>query len=206
MTPIIVLLGATLGLYGDQARADESVNVPGRVDVLQYDDGTAVWFTWGGLYRGVWFNAADFGAMPGVSIGQLEYWFYHSTIYSWDTSSFLAEIWGGQSWGPNDELAQTSVMALHNTATFVTYASPIWCGSSCWVLENTTLSDGGWPSLWGDGTAHSVSHSFTSDDFEVWEPWIVGAPYQTASDFLIRAYGGGTALGRQTWGSIKTLF
>jgi hypothetical protein len=204
MKAFLVLMVAAAALTAGNARPGSSIPVPGAVDILQYDDGTAVWFTWGGLYRGVWFNVADFGAMPGASIGQLEFWFYHSTVYDWDTSSFYAEIWNGNSRGPLSELSQTSVMAVHNAPTYVSYTTPIWCGSNFWVLENTSLSNGGWPSLYGDNTAHPVSHSFYSDEFVEWEPWLVYG--STASDYLIRAHGGGTALARGSWGAIKTLF
>jgi len=33
---------------------------PSEQNYLQYDDGTAQWLTWAGVYRGVWFNTEDF--------------------------------------------------------------------------------------------------------------------------------------------------
>jgi hypothetical protein len=33
-----------------------------RSQQLRYDDGTACWLTWAGLFRGVWFDVEDFGA------------------------------------------------------------------------------------------------------------------------------------------------
>ena len=38
-------------------------------DWLVYDNGSPNWLTWGGTYRGVWFNIEDF--IPGAGDGQI---------------------------------------------------------------------------------------------------------------------------------------
>lgn len=194
-------------LTSGQVRLDRPLYVGGTDDVLQYDDGTAIWVTWAGVYRGVWFDVDDFGASPGVILGQIELWFYHYTpYYTWDTGSFYLELWAGSSNGPEMLLDQTSVTALHKTALHVGYPTPIWCGSTFWIVENTLLSSGGWPSILGDNSPNTTDHSFSSDDFLIWDPWIIGYPYIHASDFLFRAHGSETSLDRRSWASVKTLF
>jgi len=59
---------------------------PTDTEVLQYDDGTPQWLTWGSTYRGVWFNPDDF--LPdnnGFSLTMMEWWFYQSPGTPWDT-------------------------------------------------------------------------------------------------------------------------
>jgi hypothetical protein len=172
---------------------------------LHYDDGTAYWLSWNGLYRGVWFNLLDFSPWsPGAAIFMLESWFFHHASYPWDTASFYAEIYGGDAAGPTTQLDQTSVTAAHYSPVYAVYSWPgIQVEQNFWCLINTEMSAGGWPSLLGDNTPQSVSHSFQSDDFVIWEPWIIQGP--TANDFFIGAEPF-LELDQSTWGSIKTLF
>jgi hypothetical protein len=101
-------------------------------------------------------------------------------------------------------LDQTSVTAASFAPVYAGYAYPIVCEDEFWVLVNTELSEGGWPSILGDGTANPLNHSFFSDDFITWEPWIeVGYP---ANDYLIRSDWGGSGIGSDTWASIKALY
>lgn len=175
-------------------------------DVLQYDDGTACWLTWGGMYRGVWFHLEDFSPGCGDFLADtLEYWFYHSG--SWDTCSFYAELYSGGSGGPEIELFSTSVTAGHYCPTYVEVSPPVQTGGDFWIIVDTEMSSGGWPSLLGDGTPNSQfgSHSFLSDDFMIWEPWIIQGP--EADDYMIRAHGIPIlGLEEETWGAIKGLF
>lgn len=173
---------------------------------LMYDDGTGYWLSWEGLYRGVWFNLEDFGGRQDFWLENLEFWFYHHSSYPWDTSAFYGELYDGSPAGPENLLNQTSVTALHLSPCFAEYP---WPGNEqvfqhSWALVNTQMSSGGWPSLLGDGTPNTVSHSFFSDDFIVWEPWVVTGP--DANDFLIRENGTLSNLNEATWASIKTLF
>jgi hypothetical protein len=67
-------------------------------------------------------------------------------------------------------------------------------------------TSGGHPIVHADGSPNPADHSFLSDDFETWEPFIPGSS-STAVDFFIRAHGTlQLDLGESTWGSIKTLF
>jgi hypothetical protein len=169
---------------------DHPIPIPSIDDLFQYDDGTANWLTWVGLYRGVWFNTQDFvpGA-GGAGLGGLEFWFFHHSSYPWDISSFSAELWNGRSSGPADLLEQTSVTAVHYAPCYADYSPTVWCERNFWGLVNSHMSSGGWPALLGDNTPNPASHSFFSDDFIVWEPWIIGGA--TANDYFIRAVGGG---------------
>jgi hypothetical protein len=171
---------------------------------LQYDDGTANWLSWAGLYRGTWFNLDDFApGWPGDYFAYLQYWFYHHSSYPWDTASFYAELYNGDSSAPVTQLNQTSVVALHYAPCYANFSPLIYVDQNFWALINTEMSAGGWPSILGDNTPNPVSHSFFSDDFIAWEPWVIGG--STANDFFVRA-GVVVRLDETTWGAIKTLF
>ncbi len=183
------------------------VFVPGSDDVLQYDDGTPWWLTWGGLYRGTWFHTADFYPDPcDFMLGAAEFWFYHHSVYPWDTDEFIVEVWNGEQTGPEELLYDTTVTAAHMTGVIVFPADSILTEPDFWLIENTELSAGGWPAILGDNTPGSADHSFYSDDFIVWEPWVLQG--SEANDYLIRAHGSPVdmALESRTWGGIKALF
>lgn len=169
-------------------------------DLLQYDDGTAYWLTWSGLYRGVWWDLEDFcPGMPGCNVCEMEYWFYHHASYPWDTSAFYAELCDGTPVAPTAEVWNESVTAVHYAPC---HAQPddVFVYDNFWSLVNTEMSAGGWPSLLGDNTPQSVSHSFFSDDFVEWQPWIMGGA--TANDFFVRI-GIGLKLTESTWGGSR---
>jgi len=180
---------------------------PSDAQLFHYDDGTPFWLTWSGMWRGVWFDMDDFGA-GGSSLvcDYTEFWFYHHSSPSWDTCLFCAQLWTGSTGGPETELSETTVVAHHYTACYAVIDPPADAGSSFWVLDVSSFSSGGWPPNLGDGTPQpSASHSFHSDDFELWEPWIImGEPF--ANDYLIRAHGLLLDLDASTWAGIKGLF
>lgn len=206
---IIMVLAA---LASGAARADRVPAGPfpvgGTDAVLQYDDGTVAWLTWGGEYRGTWFHLADF--YPGFDdfvVDTLEFWFFHFPSYPWDTSSFFAALYSGDDAGPVTELFSTSAVAHHYMPCYVPVVPPVEAGGDFWVLMGTGLSAGGWPSIVADGTPQAVAdHSFFSDDFIAWEPWIIQGPH--ACDYFIRTHGDPVSetLECATWGSIKGLF
>ncbi len=169
--------------------------------VFQYDDGSASWLTWGGLYRGVWFDLEDF--VPGAAGGEisaLEFWFFHHSSCPWDTACFYAEVYGGDQSGPATLLAQVSATASHMGPDYVYFDPPLQVPSDFWVVVNTEMSSGGWPCILGDPSATAGPHSFFSDDFVVWEPWGIG-------DYFIRAHGEALLdLESTTWGAVKSLF
>ena len=177
---------------------------PSDQNYLQYDDGSAQWLTWAGVYRGVWFNTEDFvGFAWDPELIFSEYWMYHHSSSPWDISEFYAEIWNGSSAGPDYFIDQTEVTALHYSPAFVYYPQGVFAKYSFWAIENTEMSAGGWPSILGDGSPPAVHHSFYSDDFTLWEPWSDGT---STGDYFIRIECYLTALTRTSWGSIKTLF
>lgn len=186
-----------------------AVDLPGRQrdDWLEYDNGTFNWLAWEGTYRGVWFNLQDF--IPGgtcYDIGISQMWFYHDTSYPWDTSDFYMELWNGDTMGPMTRLDQTMVTAHHLTPVYTYYNPPIETEQNFWALANTEMSAGGCPSILVDDAQGSswggVAHSFYSDDFTAWEPWVIGdGPcnyFISVTDPL--------SLEATTWGSIKTVF
>ncbi|MDM7993916.1 MAG: hypothetical protein QUS11_11470 [Candidatus Fermentibacter sp.] len=191
---------------GDDLRLDRPVVCPSDEEtVLQYDDGTACWLTWGGLYRGVWFDVTDFEPMEPEDVWGLymvELWFYHYSSYPWDTASFYLEVYGGDEGGPADQISQTSVTASHMGPTLVYFDPPLEVPPDFWVLVNTEMSGCGAPYLFGDNGPNFTGafHSFTSDDIVVWEPWDMG-------DFFIRCHGlPVSSLTETTWGALKSLF
>jgi hypothetical protein len=171
--------------------------------VLQYDDGTAYWLTWGDLYRGVWFDVTDFEpAEEAWSLCMVELWFYQHPSYPWDTASFYLEVYGGDEGGPAGLISQTSVTASYTGPTQVVFDPPLEVPVDFWVLVNTDLSAGGWPSLYADGGPNftGACHSFTSDEYLAWEPWDMG-------DFFVRCSGMPfMPLPETTWGALKSLF
>ena len=193
----LILAAAVTQASDGSFRLEHRLYVPSSLGSLSYDDGSAFWLSWSGKYRGVWFNTADFLASGPWPADNSEYWFYHHTIYPWDTSSFYSELYNGDSSGPAALLDQTSVTATHYAAVYANYASPIICEEQFWAVVNTVMSSGGWPSILGDST-YTADHSFFTDDYIVWVPWGLG-------DFLIRSNGGGS-LTCATWAEIKTLF
>jgi len=176
-------------------------------DYLQYDDGSPCWFVWEGTYRGVWFNCEDF--LPGMWMNYTEFtefWMYHNSSYPWDISDFYAEIWHGTSSGPTGFVADEQVTALHYAPVFAHDDLFVGTCQQFWVINNSSLSSGGWPSLLGDATPPAFDHSFYSDDFSLWTPWSDGS---STGDYLIRAevyYEYNPAFQRTTWGSIKAVF
>jgi hypothetical protein len=202
----VIVIAAAAALSAGSVQLDRPLPIGGTDDLFQYDDGTANWLTWGGLYRGVWFNLDDFSpGAPGANLIWLEFWFFHHASYPWDVSSFYAELYDGDAAAPTTQLDQTSVTAIHYSPVHATYFPPITVEQNFWGIVNTGMSAGGWPSILGDNTPNPASHSFFSDDFIVWEPWIISGA--TANDYFLRAcenYFPG--LNESTWGSIKTLF
>lgn len=168
---------------------------------LTYCSGTPAWLSWGGTYRGTWFDLEDF--YPGVTnalISEVELWFYHNSSYPWDTSDAYAELWEGGSYGPSSELDQQIVTAQHLTPVYIYYDPPVEVPADFWVLVNTEMSAGGWPSILGDNSEEPVPHSFYSDDFIVWEPWFDGRNYFVA---VLAEFDN---LGAISWGELKSMF
>ena len=192
-------------LAGNTYRLETPVFIGGSDGYLSYDDGTSWWLTWDGLYRGVWFDLEDFDPLgQQFHAYYTEYWFYHHSSYPWDTSSFYAELWNGSVISPATMLDQTSIMAVHNAPAYAYYSPGILTEYEFWCLANTSMSSGGWPSLLGDNTPHDPSHSFYSDDFIIWEPWIIQGPM--SNDYIVRALGSLGDLASESWGSIKGMF
>jgi len=190
----------------------ESVNldpVSNDGDWLQYDDGSPMWITWGGTYRGVWFNILDF--IPGMNNGTLEQsrlWFYHHASYPWDTSDVYVEVWNGDAMGPVTQVDQTMITAIHYAPVYVAYTvlpTPVCpVEQNFWLLVNTEMSAGGWPATLGDGnTPGTIFHSFFSDDFIVWEPWDING---ACNYFMAVNWTFITAFDNTTWGSLKATF
>lgn len=171
---------------------------------LCYDDGTAYWLSSTGTYKGTWFDVDDFiPGSPGWTATYSELWFYHHSSYPWDTSSFHCELWDGGISSPSVLLDETTLTAIHYGPSIASYSPMIFTEPKFWIIINTEMSTGGWPSVLGDNTPNSSDHSFYSDDFEVWVPWVIQGP--TTNDYIIRS-GEWLGLKATTWGSIKTLF
>lgn len=179
---------------------------PGPDWTFCYDDCTAAWITWSGKYRGVWFEAADFGGWPSQTIDHLEFWFYHDASYPWDTSSFYAGLYEGGPTGPESLLVQTLLTASSYAPVYADYGPSGQVEvTSWWCVENTELSGGGWPSLLGDGTPNlNGTHSYFSNDLTLWQSWVPTGP--TSCDYIIRSGWWEIGLNQTTWGLIKTLF
>lgn len=204
MRRVLFVLAALVAVVSaSNLRLERPLYIGSTDEKIQYDDGSAYWLTWGGLYRGTWYSSDDFAPGASFSAQNMELWFYHHASYPWDTGSFYAELYTGDAAGPVTQLNQTSVTAAHYAPCYANYSSPIDCGTNWWGLINTEMSAGGWPSVLGDNTPNSVDHSFFSDDFVVWEPWIISG--STANDYFVR-FNGEFGLESETWGAIKGLY
>jgi len=175
------------------------------LDWLCYDNGSPAWLTWGGTYRGVWFNTGDFfPGSPPYQVGTAELWFYHHSEFSWDISQVTVEIWNGDAAGPTEFLGSVYAIALHYSPVYIVFNPMLVTEPDFWCLINTEASTGGWPSTLGDGMQGYVYHSFFSDDFISWEPWEQGGAcnyFMRVTDTII-----GTGLSRISWGGMKVLF
>lgn len=181
-----------------RAEAQQSAVPPPPPLPIAYDDGTPVWFTWSGIYRGVWFDLEDFVMEPPMNyyLTSVEMWFYHHTSYPWDTSSFFCELWMGGLWGPMNLMDTNFCTAQHYTAINCMFEDLYWIDNYFWIVLDLTQSAGGWPSSLSDGTPRAgISHSYVSDDFIIWEPWTID---QTTTFPL--------NLISLSWGSLRALF
>jgi len=201
-TVILVILALTA--FAGQISVNLDPIDRSDADWLTYDNGTASWLTWGGVYRGVWFNMEDFtpGAL-GAEVEQAEFWFYHHSSYTWDTSSFYAELWNGTAPNITALLDQSTGTAVHYAPVFISYATPIVTEPNFWCFVNTEMSSGGWPSSLGDGGPSAVAHSFNGDTSSL-VPWTVGG--QNCNYFISVLVEPVVSLSRTTWGSMKTVF
>lgn len=80
---LLILCSVTYGIESDgdfliRAEVKRSIVPPQPAEMLVYDDGTPVWFSWAGTYRAVWFDLDDFIPDPiNYSLLGTEMWFYH---------------------------------------------------------------------------------------------------------------------------------
>ncbi|MDM7993168.1 MAG: hypothetical protein QUS11_07635 [Candidatus Fermentibacter sp.] len=193
---LALILAAAATAAPDGIALDHPVYIPSVDYVIDYDDGTAYWLTWTTTYHGVWFHPSDFG-YSGWDPDASEMWFYHHSYYPWDTGSFYCELCTGGASGPEMALDQESLTAVHYAPCYAYHDIGVPL-TDFWIVVNTSMSSGGWPSILGDPDPSSPAHSFQSDDFATWDAWDLG-------DFFIRShyfYG----LESETWGAIKALY
>ena len=167
---------------------------------LTYCNGTPGWMSFEGTYRGTWFDLEDF--YPGVTdglISEVELWFFHDDSYPWDTGDAYAELWNGNSSGPVNLLDRQIVTAVNMTPVYIYNDPPIEVQPNFWVLVNTEMSAGGWPSILSDNSEEPEPHSFFSDDFVVWEPWL-------GRNYFIAVLAEYDALSAISWGELKSIF
>ncbi len=165
---------------------------------MVYDDGTPAWLTWSGNYRAVWFDPCDFVMEPPINyyLTSIEMWFFHDSNYPWDTSSFSCEIWTGDILCPVSLFESQYCTAQHYSPVSYQTENLFYVDYCFWTVLDFTQSVGGWPSLICDATpSSSLSHSFVSDDFIIWEPWTVEQSSSYSLDFPTLS-----------WGTLKTLF
>lgn len=194
MPALISLASKILSLLvvlSGSVRFDSPLYVGGTDYLFQYDDGTAYWLTWNGVFRGTWYDLNDFGFSGSWYNVQSQLWFYHHASYPWDTASFYCELYSGDESGPVSQLNQTSVTAAHYSPVYASYNPAIFCPDNFWILVNTELSAGGWPALLSDDSPNwtGSAHSFYSDDFIEWIPWVPVS----------------TGISRMTWGAVKSI-
>jgi hypothetical protein len=182
------------------------VNLPGgsgeNYEGLTYFNGTPHWVSWDGVYRGTWFNTEDFvPGSTGFNMNHVEYWFYESASYPWDTNQFYSEVWNGLQTGPEVLLALEVLTALHYAPCYHVIVPDLITEQYFWCLVNTEISAGGWPSILGDNSMPGdAGHSFFHDGLS-WQTWELGEYYILAYWWYI-----GSSFEMTTWGALKTLF
>ena len=187
----------SLFAYAGQTDLDlDPIAGSARGTILKYDDGTPVWSSWDGIYRGVWFNLEDFGFYTTFPVDETEFWFYHSTEHPWDISDVYIELWNGDATHPITQLSQDLVTAVSYAPVCTVYPSPIIVQNNFWLLANTEFSSGGWPALLSDSTPGT--HSFYSGNFIMWEPWTLGDFIVSVESYL--------SLEASTWAGMKVIF
>jgi len=202
----VLALVAAAAFAADVARVDVPGGSAPSDDDLTYFDGTSWWLTWGGLYRGTWFNTEDFyGSAEYFEIEQTEMWFYHHSSYPWDTSDVYFEVYNGDQMAPADNLDQTLTTAVHCSAVEVVCDPGIYCEQNFWVIANTEMSHGGWPSIVGDNTPNDADHSFFSADFIVWFPWVTNGSVSSDLWIATEPEPWNPGFESTTWGAVKTL-
>ncbi len=189
---------ASDGDFFVRAEVQKSTVPPPPPLPMVYDDGTPAWFTWSSSYRSVWFDLNDFVMEPPINyyLTCIEMWFYHDSSYPWDTSSFSCEIWTGDHICPWELFESQNCTAQHYSPVIFMPENLFYVDSYFWTVLDFTQSVGGWPSLICDETpCSSISHSYVSDDFIVWEPWTAEQSSSYSLDLPILS-----------WGTLKALF
>ncbi len=177
----------------------------GTDDLLQYDDGTADWFSFEGEYRGTWFNLDDFYPSvdaSGFVLNYAEIWFFHVYTHPWDTSDFIGEIRDGTPESPGTVFAHDTGTAVHLSASYIYPLAPCTTGTDFTVTEIVNFfSVIGAPSI-----ASDVSPAVNPRSFTVSSPGIID---YWQYDFLVRVNGYPVPpvdLARTTWASLKATF
>lgn len=172
---------------------------------ITYCNGTPAWVSWGGTYRGTWFDLEDFwpGAQGGF-VSQANVWFYHSPSNPWDTSQISLELWTGGSQGPSSMVTSETMTAAHMIPCPMIFDPPISVPNQFWCVFSTEMSAGGWPSMLVDNASEPIPHSFFSDDLVIWEPWSAGGGYANYFIYLLMEVD--SALERMSWAGLKTVF
>ncbi len=174
--------------------------VPPPPDELTYHDGNPFWLSWSGRYRATWFSTFDFTTTClGCTIEGAELWFYHHIEYPWDTSDFYLELWEGDIDHPTSQLESNLLVASHYAPVMHSFSSSPMVDYCFWIIVNTELSTGGWPSNLVDSGSNFTgeTRSFVTDDeqFFIWEPWTS----DEECTFLV-------PIERNSWGRLKTIF
>lgn len=175
----------------------------GTDDLLQYDDGTADWFTFEGEYRGTWFNLEDFYPAvdaTGFVVNYAEVWFFHVSSQPWDASDFIGEITDGTPYSPGTVFAHDTGTALHLSPFYLYPMATCTTSTDFTVTEIPQFSEFGAPSIASDVSPALKPRSFTvtSSVIDFWQ-----------YDFLIRVNGypvPPVELARTTWASLKATF
>ena len=80
------------------------------------------------------------------------------------------------------------------------------CEQNFWVIANTDMSNGGWPSLIGDNTPNDSDHSFWSKDFIVWFPWATQGSVSNDLWIATEPEPWNPGFESATWGAVKALY
>lgn len=176
----------------------------GTDDILQYDDGTAEWFSFEGIYRGTWFHLDDFYTIEGASrfvLNYAEIWFFHVYSQPWDTSDFICEITDGTPDVPGTVFDHQNSIASHLNPSMIYPFAPCTTSADFTVTELPVFSTYGAPSVASDLSPTTVGRSFSvvsPGNIDIWQ-----------FDYLIRVNGypvPPVELSRVSWAFLKTTF
>jgi|GEM_PF-5708808 len=160
-------------------------------DSLYFHDNEVDGEQFNATYRGTFFELDE----PGT-LSQVKVWFGEDDLY-WDTYQTEIQVYLGTIDGPTVFRGSETVTVVTGESLVVDFNVALT--QSFWIIQNTEMSDNGFPNIAIDTDNNGHSFRFNS---------IGGDPIPSNYEFMITAIGsfGSQAFSQNTWAGIKTSF